>query len=727
MEPIEASLVPSELTKEQDERYRMDGAENQEDVNLGRMATRQSKNRHSQLTAVGEEAYGSEKMNMVSFEAGKGEDPREFSRGKKWAVTICTSSLCLAVALGSSIVTGDLQSPVKSLHSSQEIINLSVSLFVAGFGLGPLLFAPLSEILGRKPIYCVSMFGYFIFTLPAALAKNSATLVVSRLIAGTFASAPMCNVGGSLSDVWEISERGIPMAIFSATIFVGPCLGPILGGWIGQDAGWRYIYWVLFALTGVTFLGTLVMPETLSSVLLKKKADRLRKETGDNTLRTQAEVDHIPFGDRMKVALIRPFILMFMVGSVVLPVALFIFAFTGGFQWVNFMGPCVAGAIFGFSLILIYVAANSYIVDSYSDYAASAVAAKTFMRSEVAAAVPLFSTDTESIKACLELVAANSSAKELSLGLHGRLASLGQVDEEDDDHDGAESDGSEREEAAFDMNGTVLELAFISRLYAQVFPRIKTVNPARFLADAIGSMTSVIERLAQYGAFENGKAGACAEGTLSSASSFEAANTVGLHPPALLAEVLKSSSPSSPETSATSAGLFILLTHVLASQNPSAKSVSASFSTPQLLERTRTILISALSSGEEDSGSQVGVDEALFWVWWCVEEAIRRPTPPSISEETLFPLIELLTRVAALSANPATRFLAFRLLSTLIVEGVDQEETQFMLLKDLVEDCPYDAMQVAALALLQEMLLHKFKVGPKPVFGSTESPRLIPF
>lgn len=53
------------------------------------------------------------------------------------------------------------------------------------------------------------------------------------------------------------------------------------------------------------------------------------------------------------------------------------------------MGPAVAGALFGFSLILVYVAANSYIVDSYSDYAASAVAAKTLMRSEVAAAVPL--------------------------------------------------------------------------------------------------------------------------------------------------------------------------------------------------------------------------------------------------------------------------------------------------------------------------------------------------
>jgi hypothetical protein len=79
-----------------------------------------------------------------------------------------------------------------------------------------------------------------------------------------------------------------------------------------------------------------------------------------------------------------------MVGSVTLPIALFIFAFTGGFEWVHWMGPMVAGALFGFSMIMIYVSANSYIVDSYASYAASAIAAKTLMRSLVGASVPLW-------------------------------------------------------------------------------------------------------------------------------------------------------------------------------------------------------------------------------------------------------------------------------------------------------------------------------------------------
>lgn len=61
----------------------------------------------------------------------------------------------------------------------------------------PLLFAPLSEVVGRTLMYQVSMFFFFIFTLPSALAKNAATLVVARQIAGLAASAPICNVGGT--------------------------------------------------------------------------------------------------------------------------------------------------------------------------------------------------------------------------------------------------------------------------------------------------------------------------------------------------------------------------------------------------------------------------------------------------------------------------------------------------------------------------------------------------
>ncbi|KAG6825494.1 hypothetical protein H0H93_000614 [Arthromyces matolae] len=81
-----------------------------------------------------------------------------------------------------------------------------------------------------------------------------------------------------------------------------------------------------------------------------------------------------------------------MLGSIVLPIALFIFAFTGAYAHVHWIAVCISGTIFGFAMIFIYVSANSYIVDSYSNFAASAIAAKTLMRSCVGSSVPLFVT-----------------------------------------------------------------------------------------------------------------------------------------------------------------------------------------------------------------------------------------------------------------------------------------------------------------------------------------------
>lgn len=408
---------------------------------------------------------------LVDFEPGTKEDPREWANGRKWFVTFSCAALCLTVALGSAMPTGDLHRQAVTFGVADIVIYLSITLFVLGFGVGPLMFAPLSELIGRKPVYCISIFFYFIFTLPSCLAPNIATMLAGRMIAGIASSAPMTNVGGSIADVWAVEERGIPMAIFSMTLFMGPCLGPLFGGWISLKTGnWRWIYWVLFILCGVVSAFTFIMPETYAPILLRRKAARLNKENNTDVYISKHDIDQVPFKEQIKTSLMRPFILMvcepiilfmsfylsfiysilyalffafpiafekirgwnmgmtgvsfcsiiigiglamlimpfqeklyarhtaregpapearlypMLLGAIVMPGSLFVFAFTSypGMHWI---GPAVAGVMFGFSMLIIYISANSYIVDSYSDYAASAVAAKTLMRSCAGASV----------------------------------------------------------------------------------------------------------------------------------------------------------------------------------------------------------------------------------------------------------------------------------------------------------------------------------------------------
>ncbi|KAJ2933874.1 hypothetical protein H1R20_g3242, partial [Candolleomyces eurysporus] len=491
-EPIEAALFtrPPALTAEQEEQYRTleregplivtdDSASptqvsRQSSLFLARTPTHNTLQRVStrgSTAFVKPEAKEGVQVSvnqLAEIHRKEGFKIVQFDKG-----TVSTSLLCLAVALGSSIVTGDMTGPTKEFGTTQEITNLTVTCFVIGFGIGPLFLAPLSEVLGRTVIYSISLFLFFVFTLPAPLSKNIATLVVTRQIAGIAASAPVCNVGGSIADVWEVKDRGAPMALFSGTLFIGPCLGPMIGGWIGERAGWRWIYWVLFVFVGVCWVLTLFIPETLAPVLLRRKAEKLRKETGDDTYQTLEELERLPFSEVLKIALIRPLVMLFtepivifmsiylsfvysllylmffafpiafveirgwgegitgiafvsimlgiflagflvpfnekvyakatqngqypearlypmMWGAFLMPAALFMFAFTGAYAHVHWIGVCISSGVFGFAMIMLYVSANSYIIDSYSSFAATAMAAKTLLRSEIGAMVPLF-------------------------------------------------------------------------------------------------------------------------------------------------------------------------------------------------------------------------------------------------------------------------------------------------------------------------------------------------
>ncbi|CAE6429223.1 hypothetical protein ACGC1H_000937 [Rhizoctonia solani] len=424
-------------------------------------------------TEVNSDPESDNKYNLVTWDDKDPENPRNFSRFRKWTITLLSSALCLSVALGSSIVTGDIPGPMEEFQVSEEVVNLTVTLFVVGFGIGPLVFAPMSEILGRYPVYCISMGLYFIFTLPSALAPNIGCLIASRALAGIASSAPMTNVGGTLADIWDVEDRGAAMAVFSSSIFMGPCIGPLIGGFIGETVGWRWIYWVLFIFVGAVFAATVFfMPETLSPVLLRRRAARLRKETGDPTLKSESELHHVSLSEKVKISLTRPLVLLatepllicmsgyltfiysllylfffayplvlvpkglnageigltfigvmigiffamlllplqekayrkvcskrgvvpearlpfMMFGSVLLPFGLFIFAWTS-MRHVHWIGTAIAGIPFGAAMVAVYISANSYIIDTYQRYTASAVAAKTFLRSIVGATVPLW-------------------------------------------------------------------------------------------------------------------------------------------------------------------------------------------------------------------------------------------------------------------------------------------------------------------------------------------------
>lgn len=173
-------------------------------------------------------------------------------------------------------------------------------------------FAPLSEILGRRIIYGSTLLLAVIFTIPGCVAKNIETLLVTRALAGIAFSAPMTLVGGTLADLWRNEERGVPMAAFSAAPFIGPAVGPLVGGFLSDALGWRWLYWLqLIVSFAVWVLITFTVPETYTPTLLARRAKKLRKETGNDRYVTEEDLDKRPFGERLRIFLFRPFQLLF--------------------------------------------------------------------------------------------------------------------------------------------------------------------------------------------------------------------------------------------------------------------------------------------------------------------------------------------------------------------------------------------------------------------------------
>ncbi|KAH7410004.1 major facilitator superfamily domain-containing protein [Phaeosphaeria sp. MPI-PUGE-AT-0046c] len=417
-----------------------------------------------------------ERYELVTFKIDDPENPKNWSKAWKWYCTMCVAITCFVVALDSAVVTADLQGVAEEFRVSEEVTLLTITLFVIGFGVGPMVFAPLSEIYGRRPVYAITLGLAVIFTIPGAVAQNIGTLLVTRFIAGVAFSAPMSLVGGTLVDLWKNEERGVPMAAFSAAPFIGPGVGPLVGGYLSQAGGWRWLYWIQLILSGIVWIFiTFTVPETYAPKLLAKRAAKLRKETGDSKYVTEQDLDARPFSQRLSLFLLRPFQLLFqelivffislymsvlygllymffvaypiiyqkgkgwsagstglmfiplivgvllsaacapfvnkhylkmsakhnghppaearlipmMLSCWFVPIGMFIFAWSS-YKDVHWAGPAFGGGAVGFGFIFLYNAANNYLVDSYQHQAASALAAKTFLRSFWGASCVLF-------------------------------------------------------------------------------------------------------------------------------------------------------------------------------------------------------------------------------------------------------------------------------------------------------------------------------------------------
>jgi DHA1 family multidrug resistance protein-like MFS transporter len=117
---------------------------------------------------------------------------------KKFFVTFEICLLTFSVYIGSAIYSPGLEGVMAQFGVSQVAATLGLTLFVAGYGLGPMLWAPLSEIpqIGRNPIYIGTLAVFVVLQLAVIYAKNFGMLLAFRFITG-FVGSPALATGGA--------------------------------------------------------------------------------------------------------------------------------------------------------------------------------------------------------------------------------------------------------------------------------------------------------------------------------------------------------------------------------------------------------------------------------------------------------------------------------------------------------------------------------------------------
>jgi DHA1 family multidrug resistance protein-like MFS transporter len=260
--------------------------------------------------------------------------------------------------------------------TSREVLVLGTSLYLLGYAFGPIIFAPISELYGRRIPIIGSAFAFGVFNIGVAIAKDIQTVMVCRFFVGLAGSCPLTIVAAIFTDLYSNHFRGAAVATFGATVICGPLLAPSLGGFIAKSyLGWRFTAYIpAFLGFAAATLALLFQKETYGPVILVSKAADLRRRTQNWGIRARQEEVEVDFKELVSQNLSRPLRILF-TEPIVLLVTLYssflyallytsLTAFQLVFAGVHGFGPgndglpyygVLIGALMGYGLLLLDV------------------------------------------------------------------------------------------------------------------------------------------------------------------------------------------------------------------------------------------------------------------------------------------------------------------------------------------------------------------------------------
>jgi DHA1 family bicyclomycin/chloramphenicol resistance-like MFS transporter len=184
-----------------------------------------------------------------------------------WLLTLITFSGTLAM----HIFVPALPAAARDLGASVAAMQITMSVYIAGLAVGQLIYGPLSDRFGRRPVLMVGLVLYAITSVGASFVPDVQSLIAARLFQALGGCAGLVIGRAIIRDTNEPREAGRQLALMNLMVALGPGSAPIVGGALTSAFGWRSIFYLLAALGVVNLIATiLLLPETRADASVEK-------------------------------------------------------------------------------------------------------------------------------------------------------------------------------------------------------------------------------------------------------------------------------------------------------------------------------------------------------------------------------------------------------------------------------------------------------------------------
>jgi len=181
-------------------------------------------------------------------------------------------------AMSTDIYSPSLPDLSRYFSTSNDRVQLTISLNVLMLGVGQLILGPISDRYGRRPIILLSLTAFFILTLLATFSTTIEQLIAVRMLQGFMAAGYAVVALAIYRELFNEQQHIKATAITGTMVAISPAIAPIIGGYVHIHLGWQYNFYIIGAATLLLVILTArLLPESYTPTTTVLKLTTLKK------------------------------------------------------------------------------------------------------------------------------------------------------------------------------------------------------------------------------------------------------------------------------------------------------------------------------------------------------------------------------------------------------------------------------------------------------------------